>query len=237
MDGWASFLRCLLGLLSAGAAVAAARGDGRAPSSPPSPAAGAVAGASPGGSPPSPPSPALTVRIPGVVRSLHAGDRLPRGVKRASLPGAVGALTPLVGVPAGGAAGTSTIRTLFIAVRAALGPEAPTDTWATLSSAASALPLAPLAEAMAVAAVGLPPVLVPPAGAVAAVGELPAAAASSTLAAATGANAAAGVDLTVRLRGVVRDALGAGLPPPPPLPALWLLPTRARPPVPLSWRW
>ena len=79
--------------------------------------------------------------------------------------------------------------------------------------------------------------LVPPADAVGAVGELPAAGASSTLAAATCADAAAGGDLTVRLLGVVRDALGAGLPLPPPPPALWLLRTRARPPVPLSWRW
>jgi len=79
-------------------------------------------------------------------------------------------------------------------------------------------------------------VLVPLAGALGAVGELPAAVASSTLAAATGADAAAGGDLTVRLLGVVRDALGAGLPPPPPPQALGLLQTRARPPVPLSWR-
>jgi len=127
---------------------------GRVPSSPPSLVAGAVAGASPGGSPSSPASLALTVRIPGVLRSLYAGDRLPRGVKRASLPGAVRALTPLVGIPAKGAAGTSAIRTLFIAVRAALGPDAPTDALATLSSAASALSLAQLAEAMAVAGVG-----------------------------------------------------------------------------------
>ena len=147
-------LRCLLGLLSAGPAVAAASGDGRVPSSPPSPAAGAVASASPGGSPPSPSSLALTVRIPGVVRCLYAGDRLPHGVERASLRGAVRALTPLVGVPAGGAAGTSAIRTLVIAVRAALGPDVPVDACATLSSAASAVPLAQLAEAMAVAAVG-----------------------------------------------------------------------------------
>ena len=79
-----------------------------------------------------------------------------------------------------------------MAVRAALGPDAPDAVSAALGSAAKTL------------------LLLPSAGAVAVVGEPPAVAASSTSVAAAGANAAAGGDLMVSLLGVVCDAPGVG---------------------------
>jgi len=114
-------------------------GGGVAPTSPAvAAAADFVPAAAPPPSPPTP-SPALTVRILGVFRSVNAGYRVPRAVKTDALPAAVRWLTPLAGSPTGGALAASALGTMVVAVLAGFCPASPPAAWAALASAACAL--------------------------------------------------------------------------------------------------
>jgi len=167
---------------------------------PPSPAVAAAAGSVPGVAlPPSPqpPSPALTVRILGVVRSVYEGDWLPRAVNPDALPAALGLLIPLAVSPTGGALAASALLTTVVGVRAGLGAASPPPAWGALASAACALQLV-------MAAGGAPPSAAAPPSTAAA------AAATAARVAAAQPDAAAGAVLTVRVLGIVHDALTAG---------------------------
>ncbi|KAK1864033.1 hypothetical protein I4F81_006584 [Pyropia yezoensis] len=198
VDGWGALLGRLLGLLEApaddSAAAAAAASSAAGAPIPPADAA-----------PPSP-TPALTVRVLHVVRSLYAGDRLPVAVKTAALPAALRVLCPLAAaapVPAGSApaAAASALRTLVVAVRAALGPAAPAECWGALATAATQLLVCRPAARASVAPAGVH------AGGGGSVAGVAAVVAPPPL---PPAPSPADAALTVRFIEVVRDALAAG---------------------------